>query len=472
MTAPDQPSRPRIPLPKLSLPAALLLIAVAIAGGAAIRMLFADYLGQRATFIFFVPAVVVAGAFSGLRAGLFASIAGAAVGLACDRVAGPIAPGSLIAAAAFILIGIAVALGGEWFQNAREEAERVNADLARREAHLRSILDTVPDAMVLIDEAGRIHDFSPAAERLFGWTAGEVEGRNVSMLMPSPYREAHDGYLDRYYRTGERRIIGTGRVVVGERRDGSTFPMELAVGEMRMEGARYFTGFVRDLTERQQTETRLQELQTELVHVSRLTALGEMASALAHELNQPLSAIANYLKGSRMLLARDEVPYDRVAEAVSRACVVTDVRMPGMSGVELVGELNKRGATVPVIVMTGHADVPLAIQAMRAGVADFIEKPFDDTAMLSAIRAALAQQAGKDAAQAERDQIAERMSQLSPREREVMDGLVAGAANKVIAFDLGISARTVEVYRANVMMKMQAKSLSELVRMATLAQLS
>ena len=157
---------------------------------------------------------------------------------------------------------------------------------------------------------------------------------------------------------------------------------------------------------------------------------------------------------------------------LGHACVVTDVRMPGMNGVELVGELKKRGATVPVIVMTGHADVPLAIQAMKAGVADFIEKPFDDTAMLSAIRAALAQQAGKDAAQAERDQIAERIAQLSPREREVMDGLVAGAANKVIAFDLGISARTVEVYRANVMMKMQARSLSELVRMATLARLS
>ena len=123
------------------------------------------------------------------------------------------------------------------------------------------------------------------------------------MLMPAPYREEHDGYLQRYYATGERRIIGIGRVVVGERKDGSTFPMELSVGEMRIDGKRFFTGFVRDLTERQETETRLQELQTELVHVSRLTALGEMASALAHELNQPLSAIANYLKGSRMLLA-------------------------------------------------------------------------------------------------------------------------------------------------------------------------
>ena len=120
--------------------------------------------------------------------------------------------------------------------------------------------------------------------------------------MPSPYRENHDGYLQRYLSTGERRIIGIGRVVVGERKDGSTFPMELAVGEMKSGDRRFFTGFIRDLTERQKTEARLQELQSELVHISRLTAMGEMASTLAHELNQPLSAIANYLKGSRRLL--------------------------------------------------------------------------------------------------------------------------------------------------------------------------
>lgn len=154
------------------------------------------------------------------------------------------------------------------------------------------------------------------------------------------------------------------------------------------------------------------------------------------------------------------------------ACIVTDVRMPGRNGVELVQELNERGASVPVIVITGHADVPLAIQAMKAGVADLIEKPFDDAVMLTAIRSALAQQAGEDHAQAERQQILDRMATLSPREREVMDGLVAGHANKAIAFDLDISARTVEVYRANVMMKMQARTLSDLVRMVTVARLT
>jgi two-component system, LuxR family, response regulator FixJ len=156
---------------------------------------------------------------------------------------------------------------------------------------------------------------------------------------------------------------------------------------------------------------------------------------------------------------------------LSGACIVTDVRMPGRNGIELMEELRRRGANVPVIVITGHADVPLAIQAMHAGVADFIEKPFDDELMLSSIRKALARQAGDDQAQAEKRSILDRIASLSPRELEVMDGLVAGHANKAIAFDLEISARTVEVYRANVMMKMQAKTLSELVRMVTLARL-
>ncbi|QDM40059.1 PAS domain S-box protein [Altererythrobacter sp. TH136] len=306
-------------LPRLSVPLAVAIALVVIATGAAIRLAFDAELGSRVTFLFLIPGVVLASALSGLRAGALATIAGAGIGLWCDWSGHRLEAGSVIAAAAFSAIGLAVAIGGEWFQRARIETEAAAAGLARREAHWRSILDTVPDAIVVIDAAGLIRDFSPAAERTFGWSAEDVAGRNVSMLMPDPYRSAHDGYLERYYRTGEQRIIGKGRVVVGERRDGSTFPLELAVGEMWADGQRYFTGFVRDLTERQQAEARLQELQSELVHVSRLTALGEMASALAHELNQPLSAIANYLKGSRILLSRDEVPHERVADAVDRA---------------------------------------------------------------------------------------------------------------------------------------------------------
>ncbi len=185
---------------------------------------------------------------------------------------------------------------------ARQELEAVVEDLGAREAHLQSILDSVPDAMIVIDERGTIQSFSAAAERQFGWAAAEVIGRNVSCLMPEPYRRGHDGYLGRYESTGERRIIGIGRVVVGERHDGTTFPMELDVGEARSGERRFFTGFVRDLTDRQAAERRFQDVQAELAHVSRLSAMGEMASALAHELNQPLAASANYLQGSLRLL--------------------------------------------------------------------------------------------------------------------------------------------------------------------------
>jgi len=306
-------------LARMSPAAACALAIVAVAAGIAARLGLDSLIEHRTTFLFFVPAVVLAAAMAGLWPGLFATILGAGAGLAVEITSGRSAAGDAVGATLFLLVGGAVTVGGEWFQRARHRAAEVNRDLARREAHLRSILETIPDAMIVIDEGGLICDFSDAAQRLFGWTPDEVVGKNVSMLMPEPYRTAHDGYLERYYRTSERRIIGIGRVVVGERKDGSTFPMELAVGEVPVAVGRFFTGFIRDLTERQHTETRLQELQSELVHVSRLTALGEMASALAHELNQPLSAIANYLKGSKMLLNREIVPHVRVAEAVDRA---------------------------------------------------------------------------------------------------------------------------------------------------------
>jgi two-component system response regulator FixJ len=158
------------------------------------------------------------------------------------------------------------------------------------------------------------------------------------------------------------------------------------------------------------------------------------------------------------------------AADLAPGCIVTDVRMPEMSGIELVRRLKAAGRRDPVIVITGHADVPLAIEAMKAGVADFIEKPFDDEVLLGAIRTALRDGDAPDQVDAEAAEAAKRLATLSVREREVLDGLVAGRANKVIAFDLEISPRTVEVYRANVMMKTGAGSLSELVRMALAAE--
>jgi two-component system sensor kinase FixL len=265
-----------------------------------LRLALQPLLEAQSAYLFFVPAVLIAAGVGGLGPGLLATV----LSWLCAYfvIAGGQSPADTINAAAFVLIGAGMAWGGELLWRNRNQAAASTQSTLTREAHLQSILDTVPDAMVVIDERGIMQSFSAAATRLFGYAPEEVLGKNIKMLMPSPYREGHDGYLARYMRTGERRIIGIGRVVVGERKGGSTFPMELAVGEMKSNNQRFFTGFIRDLTERQKTEGRLQELQTELVHISRLTAMGEMASALAHELNQPLSAIANYMRGSRRLL--------------------------------------------------------------------------------------------------------------------------------------------------------------------------
>ncbi|UAL09179.1 PAS domain S-box protein [Caulobacter segnis] len=214
-------------------------------------------------------------------------------------------------------------------QRASERALRASAN------HLQSILSTVPDAMIVIDDHGLILSFSAAAERLFGYAEADVVGANIRVLMPSPDRERHDSYLQRYVETGERRIIGLGRVVTGQRRDGSTFPMELAVGEAKGEGQRVFTGFIRDLTERYRTEAKLETLQAELIHVSRVSAMGAMASTLAHELNQPITAVANYVQGVRSLLTRhepDDLPMilealdDAVSEALRAGHIVRRLR--------------------------------------------------------------------------------------------------------------------------------------------------
>jgi two-component system sensor kinase FixL len=277
-------------------------------------------LGNDALYLFLVPPVLLASVFGGIGPGVFATVLSLALHLYSTgefsnlaRADSPLLAPELWCAATFTAIGLASAWFGERLQRTRREA-------AAREAHLQSILDTVPEAMIVINEHGVMQSFSATAERLFGYSAAEAIGKNVKMMMPAPYRDNHDTYLARYLRTGERRIIGIGRVVVGERKDGSTFPMELAVGEMTSGTTRFFTGFIRDLTERQEAEARLQELQSELVHISRLTALGEMASALAHELNQPLSAIANFMKGSRRLLEdKSDTNSNMIREAMDKA---------------------------------------------------------------------------------------------------------------------------------------------------------
>ena len=194
------------------------------------------------------------------------------------------------------------------------------------EAHLDSILETVPDAMIVIDERGLILSFSAAAERMFGFSEAELLGENISTLMPSPDRERHDHYLENYLATGERRIIGIGRITTARRRNGVVFPIDLHIGEARAGAEKLFTGFIRDLTERQVTQRRLHDLQAELAHVARITAMGTLATALAHELNQPLTAIANYVETARDLL---HDPDEDVLEVVSEAlneCASQSVR--------------------------------------------------------------------------------------------------------------------------------------------------
>lgn len=295
------------------------MIAVALA--AVITIAFDTIISNdtQVTLLLLVPAILVASVFGGLGPGIAAIIAlTALLHLMAYREWLATSHEQIII---FAIVGLGMAWFGAALRESRLDAELQRQALQAREARLQAVLDTVPDAMVIIDERGIIQSFSSTAQRMFGYRDHEVIGRNVSILMPQPYKQSHDGYLARYLTTGEKRIIGIGRVVVGERRDGATLPIELAVGEINVEGERAFIGFMRDLSERQEAEARLQELQSELIHMSRFTAMGEMASTLAHELNQPLSAISNYLRGVNRLVTTSQgnVNTQMVLDALDKA---------------------------------------------------------------------------------------------------------------------------------------------------------
>ena len=270
-------------------------------------------LDARPTFSIFSFAVLATAVFGGVRLAILAMVLSAVVvNLFVLQPAGTIAfnPRDLVDIVLFVIIAsgmIALArvasAAAQHAETALDRQRQLGDQLQAEEATQRAILATIPDAMVVIDAKGIVQSFSTAPEKLFGYSAGEVCGKNVKMLMPQPFRDEHDGYIDRFRRTGEARIIGLGRRVTALKKDGTTFPMDLAVGEANVAGKRTFVGFVRDLTAKLESERHLQSLQSELLHASRLTAMGEMSAALAHELNQPLTAIANYAKAARRTLS-------------------------------------------------------------------------------------------------------------------------------------------------------------------------
>jgi two-component system sensor kinase FixL len=288
------------------------LAALAALVAFALLLVLQKYFEDRTFTVIYVPVVVYAAFAGGAGPALFATMLCLGTSAFFSGTNLYTDPANLLDVSLFAILGPILGYIGNRLLHETEGARY-------RQAQLQSILDTVPEAMIVIDDHGLMRSFSLTAERLFGWAAGEVIGKNVSLLMPSPYGQEHDSYLHRYLGTGERRIIGIGRIVVGERKDGSTFPMELAVGEAQVGSEKFFTGFIRDLTERRSQERRMQELQSELVHVSRLTAMGEMASSLAHELNQPLSAITSYLRGAATLLKNEQIDRNRILDALDRS---------------------------------------------------------------------------------------------------------------------------------------------------------
>lgn len=299
--------------------AASYLLAVAAVGLMLLLRVGLDpWLHGQGAFLLFILAILLTAGVGGLGPGLVATALSLISGIFEGGVENLTSP-EIVEAVIFTSVGAVISWFGEQLYRTRLHGQETARNLRAREAHLRSVLDTVPDATVVIDDRGIIQSFNAAAERLFDHKESAVVGRNVSMLMPTPFREEHDGYIARYLTTGEKRIIGIDRVVTGQRKDGSTFPMKLEVGEVGSGDCRFFTGFIRDLTERQATGRQLEELQSELARLSRLTAMGEMASTLAHEINQPLSAIANYLQGCGRLIEGIEHPnaqkiHDALAE--------------------------------------------------------------------------------------------------------------------------------------------------------------
>ena len=270
-------------------------------------------------YLLCLPAMLVCAALGGFPSAMSATVILTAGAFVADAYARLPEPERVGRAALFLLLGAAVAYAGERVRRVIAGWRERLARLEEHEAILRSSLDAMPDASVVIDQDGVVVSFNHAAEQLFGWAADDIRGRKIETLMPLAEAAKHDRHVQRYLQTGERRIMGSSRQILGRRKDGAEFPMELRVGEVRIGQDRYFTGVIRDRSTIREAERRSDELHAQLTQIWSLNSMGEMASVLAHELNQPLSAVANYLRAARTLIANLEVDDDDLIDAVSRA---------------------------------------------------------------------------------------------------------------------------------------------------------
>jgi two-component system sensor kinase FixL len=292
------------------------LTATAIALALLLAPLLLTHWFGRSAYLFGMGAVLICALWARLPSLTVVGSLTLVVGLYMDRHAG-LAPAEVAArAVVFLLLTVLTGWRTESIRRHQRASSETITDLASKDALLRTIEEIGPDAILVFNERAQVLSFSSAAEILFGWSADEVIGRNISLLMPSHYGREHDGHVARYVETGEGRVIGQSRRVHGLRKDGSQFPMMLHLGEVMLGGERCFTGLVHDLTDLTEAQERSEELRDQLTHVWRLNSLGEIASVLAHELNQPLTAIANYSRAARTIVSRLELTDDDLLEAL------------------------------------------------------------------------------------------------------------------------------------------------------------
>jgi two-component system sensor kinase FixL len=285
------------------------------------RYAFHDSLGMKVPYLQFYPATMLAAWYGGLGPGLLVTVLSSAWSsyfLLPPHGFAVADPADQLSLGVFAATGVVISWlnhGLRAAQRAQLRAAQVATERAERldasEARWRAIVDSAVDGIVLIDAHGRVEFFNRAAERLFGYASDEVLGRNVDMLMPPPYREEHDGYLSRYLATGRAKIIGIGREVQGRRKDGTTFPLHLSVGEITLQGERKFTGILHDLTKRVEIEGQMREREA-------LAKLGEMAAIIAHEVKNPLAGIRGAIQVFGPEMIRDGADTDILREIVAR----------------------------------------------------------------------------------------------------------------------------------------------------------